>query len=498
MPPCQLKDVQAFLGFANFYRRFIHGYSETTAPLTRLTQKTTTWNWTEDCQQAFNKLKQVFVTAPVLTHWDPESPFIIETNASNYTVAAILSTQARGDIHPIAFHSQMLSPAELNYDVHNKELLAIFDAFKKWRYYLEGTPSPVVVFTDHKNLEWFCESKVLSRRQARWSEFLSQFNISIKFRPGRLGTKPDSLTCCWDVYCQDGLADFATANPQNWKPVFAPNQLAIDSDTTRSPSLLSKAATVLDKKSLLTDIKRAIASDPSLKEFIESSQQTTSSLWTLDQEGTLYFGKKIFVPDIGDLRLRVLRSKHNHILAGHLGREKTLQLVLWDYNWPKVREFVVNYVRTCNTCMRNKPKHHKSYGLLKQLPIPPQPWESISIDFIEQLPSSEGYTDILVVVDRLTKQVVFTPTVRTIDAKELANLFIRDVFAKHGAPAHITSDHGSEFVSKFFKSLATALDVRLHFTSGYHPEANGQTERTNQTLEQYFQTYCNYQQSDWA
>ena len=225
---------------------------------------------------------------------------------------------------------------------------------------------------------------------------------------------------------------------------------------------------------------------------MEPSQQTTSLLWTLDQKGTLYFGKKIFVPDIGDLQLRVLRLKHDHILAGHLGREKILQLVLWDYNWPKVREFIANYVRTCNTCMRNKPKHHKPYGLLKQLPIPPQSWESISMDFIEQLPSSEGYTDILVVVDRLTKQAVFTPTVRTIDTKELANLFIRDVFAKHGAPAHITSDCGSEFVSKFFKSLATVLDVRLHFTSGYHPEANSQTERTNQTLEQYLQTYCNY------
>jgi len=148
--------------------------------------------------------------------------------------------------------------------------------------------------------------------------------------------------------------------------------------------------------------------------------------------------------------------------------------------------------------MRNKPKLHKPYGLLKQLPIPPQPWESISMDFIKQLLSSEGYTDILVVIDRLTKQVIFTPTVWTIDAKGLVELFIKNVFVKHGVPAHVTSDCGSEFVSKFFKSLAIALDMRLHFTSGYHPETDSQTEQTNQTLKQYLRIYCNYQQSDWA
>jgi len=148
--------------------------------------------------------------------------------------------------------------------------------------------------------------------------------------------------------------------------------------------------------------------------------------------------------------------------------------------------------------MHNKPKNHKLYGLLKQLLIPLQPWESILMDFIEQLPPLEGYTDILVVVDRLTKQAIFTPTVRTIDARGLAELFIRNVFAKHRIPAHVTSDRGSEFVSRFFRSLAMALNMRLHFTSGYHPKANGQTERTNQTLEHYLRTYCNYQQSDWA
>src|SRR6202034_4292035 len=128
---------------------------------------------------------------------------------------------------------------------------------------------------------------------------------------------------------------------------------------------------------------------------------------------------------------------------------------------------------------------------------PERPWNSISMDFIEQLPNSEGFTAILVVVDRLTKQSIFIPTYDTITAADLAQLFLVHVFSKHGVPSHVTSDRGSEFVSRFFRSLGKVLDMKLHFTSGYHPEGNRQTERVNQTLEQYLRIFCNYQQDNW-
>ena len=136
--------------------------------------------------------------------------------------------------------------------------------------------------------------------------------------------------------------------------------------------------------------------------------------------------------------------------------------------------------------------------MLKQLPIPERPWNSISMDFIEQLPVSSGFTAILVVVDRLSKQALFIPTHDTITLPELAQLFLLHVFSKHGVPAHVTSDRGTEFVLHFFRSLGKALNMKLHFTSGYHPEGNGQTERSNQTLEQYLRIYCNYQQDNWS
>ena len=142
-------------------------------------------------------------------------------------------------------------------------------------------------------------------------------------------------------------------------------------------------------------------------------------------------------------------------------------------------------------------KSQRHHGLLKQLPILEQPWNSISMDFIEQLPKSSGYTAILVVVDRLTKQAIFIPTHDTITSADLAKLFVLHVFSKHGVPSHVISDRRSEFISHFFRSLRQALDMQLHFTLGYHLEGDGQTERTNQTLEQYLRVYSNYQQDNW-
>ena len=147
--------------------------------------------------------------------------------------------------------------------------------------------------------------------------------------------------------------------------------------------------------------------------------------------------------------------------------------------------------------MQAKPQRHEPYSLLKQLPIPEHPWNSISMDFIETLPTSSGCNSILVIVDRLSKQGIFIPTTIHCTSKDLAMLFVMHVFSKHSIPEHVTSDHGPKFISCFFHSLGKALDMKLHFTSGYHPEGDGQTEWTNQTLEQYLWIFCNYQQDNW-
>src|SRR5438445_4314030 len=163
--PRKVKNVQSFLGFANFYRRFIFNYSDIVVLLTRLTRKGIPYQFTEKAREAFNILKEAFTTALVLTHWIPDRPIVIETDALDYALAAILSiTTKDGHLHSVAFHSQSFSASELNYDVHNKELFAIYKAFQIWRYYLKGSAVPINVITDHKNLEYFSTTKLLNCR----------------------------------------------------------------------------------------------------------------------------------------------------------------------------------------------------------------------------------------------------------------------------------------------------------------------------------------------
>jgi hypothetical protein len=166
--PRKVKDIQSFLGFANFYWRFIHNYSKIVIPLTRLTQKGVSWNFDNECHHAFNKLKEAFTLAPILTHWVPNQQLTVETDASNYAIAGILSiTCLDKEICPIAFYSCSLSTPELNYDTHDKELLTIYKAFQTWRHYLKGAPLPINVVTDYKNLVYFSTTKLLTQRQAR-------------------------------------------------------------------------------------------------------------------------------------------------------------------------------------------------------------------------------------------------------------------------------------------------------------------------------------------
>src|SRR5882724_4857448 len=177
---------------------------------------------------------------------------------------------------------------------------------------------------------------------------------------------------------------------------------------------------------------------------------------------------------------------------------KTLHQVHRHYYWPGLPVYVKDYCKLCTICSRAKPMRQKPYRLLKQLPIPERPWNSISMDFIEKLPPSLGYTSILVVFDHLSKQSLFILTHDTITSPPLPQLFVLHVFSKHGIPSHVTLDRSMEFVSHFFRLLGTALNMKLHFTLGYHTKGDGQTELMNQNLEQYLQVYCNHQQDNWS
>jgi len=195
--PSSLTEVQSFLGFANFYRHFLREYSKVVRPLTELTKKSEkgSWAWNEEAERAFQDLKKRITTAPILAHFDPGKPVIIKTDALDFVIGAVLSQRDEENrLLPIAFHYCKFQPAEINYEIHDKELLAVVDTFKHWRRYCEGATHQVQVFSDHQNLEYFTPTKVLNRRQARWAQEIAGIDFPIYYHPGTQNGKPDALS----------------------------------------------------------------------------------------------------------------------------------------------------------------------------------------------------------------------------------------------------------------------------------------------------------------
>ncbi|SOV05179.1 uncharacterized protein UDID_17861 [Ustilago sp. UG-2017a] len=439
--PQSVHDVQVFLGFCNFYRKFIPQYSRTAYPLTQLLRKeaqSAPFAWHNDAQHAFEQLRSAFGTDTILHHFDPTRPIIVETDASDFAVAAVLSqTFDQGARHPIAFFSKKLDPAQLNYPIFDKEMFAIVAAFKHWRQYLEGAKFQVQVLTDHRSLEYFTTTKKLNRRQARWSELLADFDFVIQYRPGAQAGLPDALTRRSDMRPKDrGLSLMQEHNPGNFQTLLKPHQLRL------------AATGILTVKSDITDkIRDALPRDPWTSSLLERVHLGSAPPgFAINSMNLLTYQDSVCVPEVDDLRLLI----------------------------------------------------HKPYGHLKSLLVPPHPWSSISMDLIEQLPPSSDFTAILIAVDRLTKMAIFVPTTNELDAPKLAKLFLRHVYSKHGLPTSIVSDRGSEFTSHFWRSLSTLLGIENHFSSAYHPQSDGQTERVNQVLEQFLRGYSNHLQMDWS
>ena len=236
--------------------------------LTHLTWKNIPWNFDEKCKLAFLSLKQAFTTAPVLTHYKPDCPLIIQTDASNYALAAILSqVEPDGDIHLITHFSWTFSDTKLNYDTHDKELMAIYEAFKAWQHYLEGANVQIDVVMDQRNLKYCCTTWILSRRQPQWSTFLSGFNMVIRFQPGCLRTKPDTLSRCPDLYPKGKGKSYDTINPQNCHPVFSSTQLSTSLHATGMFLAILCGVVAMDIEELQKDISSVYDADPAVQSF---------------------------------------------------------------------------------------------------------------------------------------------------------------------------------------------------------------------------------------
>ena len=364
-PPRSVRDVQCFLGFANFYRKFIWNYSKIVLPLTQLTKKNQAFVWTIEADTTFTQLKEAFTSAPILAHIDPEKPFTIEADASDFALGSILSQPGKdGQSHPVAFHSRKFTTAEINYEVHDKELLVVVDSFEQWRHFLEGSPHQIIIYSDHKNLTYFQTARVLNRRQARWAQFLTRFDFKIVFRPGKQQGKPDALSR--RSYLAPRPGDPAFDNQK--QILLGPSKLQATTvyATPLDSRLVDTIRQQLHSDDFAKDVSAHISpSHASCSTLQDSSQHYQEFKW---QDGLLFYKNLLYVPD-GSPRLQVLEHCHDAPMAGHFGIAKTMELVKRSFWWPHLQNFVEDYVRTCDTCCRAKIPRHHPYGLLQPLPL---------------------------------------------------------------------------------------------------------------------------------
>jgi transposase InsO family protein len=494
-PPSTVKEVQSFLGFANFYRRFIRGFAHMSKALTKLTVKGTTWHFGNTEMTAFEQLRQAFLSEPVLRQFDELKPVSLFCDASDWAVSGIVQQpDDTGRLHPVAFCSRQFGVHEVNWPIYDKEMFAIYHTLMSFRSWLVGTRDPISVHTDHMNLTYFFTTQRLNRRQARWASELADFHFTISHIPGTRNPA-DAPSRRPDFTPQEGDERLNAQLQVLLGPDRLDKELTSkyfsESNTAPTRTVAPVTFASLPANPLLEDLKRAWETDEELRTAIEKGDKDFLYADTL-----YYYRDKLFVPY--SLRTRVVEEHHDHPVAGHYGSAKTHELISRSFAWPNSMRYVRQFTRSCDTCQRTKAPRHKPFGLLRPLDVPQRPWLALTMDHITKLPISNGYDAILVVCDRHTRMTTFIPTQESSNASELARLFVTHVFRYHGLPDSILSDRGPTFVSEFWRRLCHLLNIRAELSTAYHPQTNGLTERTNQTLESYLRAFCSYQQDDWC
>ena len=481
-----VEDIRSFIGMVSYYRKFIPRFAHIAAPLNDLLKKDTPWRWGEVERNAFEELKRRISRAPILIHPNPEQGYTVITDASDRGLGAVLCQDRGKGLQPIAFLSRRLKPAETRYSTYDKELCALVYAFVQWRHYLEGAKVRTVVYTDHQPLTFLLGQQTLSRTQTRWVQngMLDSIYPEILYLPGKQNVLADALS--------RSLPPVASGEKLN-----ASYSEGIDCyDLAESVAAISTLET--DKEEWLRACERDSFIRARLKEFREGTLERTYKV----EGGLLYkipgrlLSYKLVVPR--EFVNRVLKEKHDSPSAGHMGMEKTLELVGRSYWWQRWRQDTMNYVRSCPSCQKNKYETKKPAGELQPIPIPTKKFEQITTDLVTDLPPSSGFDSVVVFVDRLTKYVRFAPCTKNVSATKYAHLFVDTVYRNHGLPSVIISDRDRRFESRFWKELFRILGTDLRKSTAYHPQTDGQSEVMIRTLETVLRPYVERYPTKWS
>ncbi|GAU11620.1 hypothetical protein TSUD_346120 [Trifolium subterraneum] len=447
--PGNIKQLRGFLGLTGYYRRFIKSYAKIAAPLTDLLKKEA-YKWNEQAEAAFQQLKIAVTSAPVLALPNFNEPFILETDASGIGIGAVLHQNN----HPIAYFSKKLVPRNQKKSAYFREMLAIAEAIAKFRHYLLG--HKFIIRTDQKSLRSLMEQSLQTPDQQEWLHKFLGYDFTIEYKPGKDNLAADALS---RMMCM------GWSEPQcSW----------------------------------IQQIKTALQQDTTLMEIIQQCEQGQTNTHYTVRDGLLYWKHRIVIPVDDALLQQVLKEFHSSPIGGHAGMTRTLARIQAQFYWPNMKQDIVQYVQNCLVCQQTKTTNTLPAGLLQPLPIPSQIWEDLAMDFITGLPSSHGYTVILVVVDRLTKYAHFIPMKTDYSSKSVAEVFMQNVVKLHGLPKSIVSDRDKVFTSAFWQQLFKLQGTTLAMSSAYHPQSDGQSEVLNKTLELYLRCFSFNNPKAWS
>lgn len=475
--PSNLKQLQRFLGKVGYYRRFIQDYSVKTWPLTRLTRKDAAWRWTEECQRAFEALKDVLVSAPIMGYPDVHQPFTLVTDASAYGMGAVLSQIQDGAEKVIAYASKTLNAAQRNYTAGEREYLAIVWAVQLYRHYL--IDKKTTVWTDHQVLQYLQNLRDANGRLARWALLLQTYDLDIQYRPGSLNHVPDALSRA---------------------PLPATHEVNIirDEREVRDKQLEDEEVREL-MEYLEKDVVPAGAS---------AERVVAAAGCHVVRDGRLYRvvtrDNKIKTTQEAQLRLvvpvgmraEVLAMCHDAATSGHLGLDRTFTRLSERYYWKSMYADARNWILSCRVCSERKTPRSVPAGQL-QPTVVERPWQRIGMDFVGPLPTSHaGNSYILMFVDYLTKYGIAVATPNH-EAVTVAKALVNEVVLRYGSPEELLSDRGAEFRSVLVREMCRLFDEKKIYTTAYHPQTNGLVEHLNGTMKQMIAMYTNDAADDW-